>query len=86
MCIIPKIILNGTKITVMNIGTKIKCLDSLNYFYMKLSALPKAFGFQDENCKEWFPHLFNKFENRHYIESMPFKEYYASENMDINRK
>ena len=82
MSIIPKIILNGTKIIVMNIGTKIEFLDSLNYFYMKLSA----FGFQDENCKGWFPHLFNKFENRHYIASVPPKEYYASENMNTAEK
>ena len=36
MSIVPKIILNGTKIIVMSIGTKIKFLDSLNYFYIKL--------------------------------------------------
>ena len=66
----------------MSINRKIKFLDSLSYFHMRLSALPKAFGFDDQNSKGWYPHLFNKSENQDYSSPMLSRELYAPENMD----
>ena len=78
--------MNGTKIMLMTLGRKIKFVDSLNYFHMKLSALPKAFGFEDEATKGWFPHLFNKSENQKYSGPIPSREYYTPECMSSLEK
>ena len=56
----PEVILNGTKIIKMQFRKTIFIV-SLNYFYMSLSKLPKAFGFAEN--KGYFPHLFNSEEN-----------------------
>lgn len=39
-------------------GLNIRFIDSLNFFPMKLAALPKAFGIQ-EMKKRYFPHIAN---------------------------
>ena len=41
--VVPRLILNGRNIVMLHCG-RTKFIDSLNYFHMKLSALPKAFG------------------------------------------
>ena len=48
----------------------IKFIDSLNFIPMSLAKFPKTFG-QDELCKGYFPHMFNKEENQNYRGSIP---------------
>ena len=57
----PSVILNGCKIISMEINN-IKFIDSLLYFHMPLSGLPKAYGLPDVS-KGTFCHLFNTPEN-----------------------
>ncbi|KAG5889399.1 hypothetical protein JTB14_018273 [Gonioctena quinquepunctata] len=57
----------------------VKFLDSLNYFPMALSKLPKAFGFT-ELKKGYFPHLFNTVDKQNYIGPIPPLEYYDPDN------
>lgn len=76
----PKVILTGSKIMSMTIG-KIKFIDSLNYFQMPLSALPKAFGLTGNIKKGFFPHFFNKTENQDYRGPLPDKKFYSPDTM-----
>nr|CAI5858649.1 unnamed protein product [Callosobruchus analis] len=57
----PELIIQGTKLLLLSVEN-VKFIDSLNYFPMPLSKLPKAFGLQGLK-KGYFPHLFNKKEN-----------------------
>lgn len=70
----PKLIMRGTKILLMTLDN-VRFLDSLNYFPMSLSKLPKAFGLTTLK-KGYFPHLFNKKENQNYVGSIPSVEFY----------
>ena len=54
----------------------IKFIDSLNFIPMALAKFPKTFG-QDELCKGYFPHAFNKEENQNYIGPIPCKNDYG---------
>ena len=54
----------------------IKFVDSLNFIPMSLAKFPKTFG-QDELCKGWFPHLFNKEENQNYVGPIPCRNDYG---------
>ena len=54
----------------------IKFIDSLNFIPMALAKFPKTFG-QDELCKGWFPHAFNKEENQNYIGPIPCQNDYG---------
>lgn len=56
-------------------------LDSLNFFQMRLSALPKAFGFENIVKKGCFPHLFAKATNMHYKGRIPHSKYYSPNTM-----
>ncbi|XP_023312242.1 uncharacterized protein LOC108915368 [Anoplophora glabripennis] len=76
----PELIMRGTKIISMVVGN-IKFLDSLNYFPMALSKLPKAFGLGDNFKKGYFPHLFNTSANSNYVGPQSAAEYYDSNNM-----
>ena len=51
----PSVLLNGTKIIMMNFRG-VKFIDSLNYFHMPLSSLPKAYGLNNIE-KGTFPHF-----------------------------
>ena len=55
-----RILFNGTKLMYMEVGKglNLRFIDSLNFFPMKLAALPKAFGLQ-EMKKGYFPHKAN---------------------------
>ena len=55
---------------------KIKFIDSLNFIPMALAKFPKTFG-QDEMCKGYFPHFFNKDENQDYVGPMPCQDDYG---------
>ncbi|XP_072030691.1 uncharacterized protein [Amphiura filiformis] len=77
----PDIIMNGAKIMSIFVpGLGITFKDSLNFFPMALSKLPKSFGVQ-ELCKGYFPHLFNTKENGHYVGEIPAAEFFDPEGM-----
>ena len=54
----------------------IKFIDSLNFIPMALAKFPKTFG-QDELCKGYFSHAFNKDENQNYVGPIPCKNDYG---------
>lgn len=58
----------------------VKFIDSLNFLPMPLSAMPKAFG-EDELCKGYFPHMFNKAENWDYVGPFPEADQYCASEM-----
>ena len=71
------IIYRGAKSLSMTIPMfNIKFIDSLNFIPMSLAKFPKTFG-QDELCKGYFPHLFNKEENQHYNGPVPCQNDYG---------
>ena len=71
------IIYNGAKnLTLEVTGWDIKFIDSLNFIPMALAKFPKTFG-QDELCKGYFPHAFNKDENQNYVGPIPCKNDYG---------
>lgn len=61
----PKLILSGSKIMLLSLGS-INFIDSLNYFNMKLSKLPEAFGFDKDLAKGFFPFHMNTKKNEMY--------------------
>ena len=70
-------IYNGAKnLTLKVTSWDIKFIDSLNFIPMALAKFPKTFG-QDELCKGYFPHFFNKDENQNYVGPIPCKEDYG---------
>ena len=54
----------------------IKFIDSINFIPMALAKFPKTFG-QDELCKGYFPHAFNKDENQNYVGPIPCQNDYG---------
>ena len=79
------VIYNGAKCVTLT--TKIKekrklfrieitFIDSLNFIPMALAKFPKTFG-QDELCKGYFPHFFNKDENQEYVGPIPCQDDYG---------
>ena len=54
----------------------IKFIDSLNFIPMPLAKFPETFG-QDELCKGYFPHAFNKDENQNYVGPIPCQNDYG---------
>ena len=72
-----EIIYRGAKVLSMTIPMlNIKFIDSLNFIPMGLAKFPKTFG-QDELCKGYFPHLFNKDENQNYVGPIPCQDDYG---------
>ena len=72
-----EIIERGAKSLSMTIPMfNIKFIDSLNFIPMSLAKFPKTFG-QDELCKGYFPHLFNKEENQNYVGPIPCQNDYG---------
>ena len=79
------VIYNGAKCVALTTKTKekrklfqieIKFIDSLNFIPMALAKFPKTFG-QDELCKGYFPHFFNKDENQEYVGPIPCQDDYG---------
>ena len=71
------IIYRGAKnLTLKVTDWNIKFIDSLNFIPMALAKFPKTFG-QDELCKGYFPHAFNKDENQNYVGPIPCKNDYG---------
>ena len=76
-----EVILRGAKILSMTVPMfNMKFIDSLNFIPMSLAKFPKTFG-MTELCKGYFPHLFNKEENQHYVGPIPPQPYYAPNTM-----
>ena len=72
-----EVIYRGAKTLSLTIPVfNIKFIDSLNFIPMALAKFPKTFG-QDELCKGWFPHLFNKEENQNYVGPIPCQNDYG---------
>ena len=72
-----EIIYRGAKSLSMTIPMfNIKFIDSMNFIPMSLAKFPKTFG-QDELCKGYFPHLFNKKENQNYVGPIPCQNDYG---------
>ena len=72
-----EIIYRGAKSLCMNVSLfNIKFIDSLNFIPMSLAKFPKTFG-QDELCKGYFPHRFNKEENQNYVGPIPCQNDYG---------
>ena len=61
-------------------ATEIKFIDSINFIPMALARFPKTFG-QDELCKGYFPHYFNKDENQEYVGPIPCQDDYRANYM-----
>ena len=71
------IIYRGAKnLTLKVTAWDIKFIDSINFIPMALAKFPKTFG-QDELCKGYFPHAFNKDENQNYVGPIPCKNDYG---------
>ena len=79
------VIYNGAKCVTLTTKTKekrtlfaieITFIDSLNFIPMGLAKFPKTFG-QDELCKGYFPHYFNKDENQEYVGPIPCQDDYG---------
>jgi len=64
------VIMNGNKVLKASVGN-VKFLDSLLMFQQPLSALPKAFGFENIVKKGFFPHTFHNRDNFDYIGEIP---------------
>ena len=72
-----EIIYRGAKSLSMNVPLfNIKFIDSINFIPMALAKFPKTFG-QDELCKGYFPHMFNKDENQNYVGPIPCQNDYG---------
>ena len=72
-----EIIYRGAKSLSMTVPLfNIKFIDSINFIPMSLAKFPKTFG-QDELCKGYFPHMFNKDENQNYIGPIPCQNDYG---------
>ena len=72
-----EIMYRGAKCLSMTIPMfNIRFIDSLNFIPMSLAKFPKTFG-QDELCKGYFPHLFNKDENQNYVGPIPCQDDYG---------
>ena len=78
--VLPEVIMNGGKAMMIRIKEmSIRFIDSLNFFPMPLSKLPKAFGISE--CKGFFPHLFNTKLNQNYVGPIPDPEYFDPDGM-----
>jgi hypothetical protein len=75
------VIMRGAKVLTLSMPMfKIKFIDSLSIIPMKLANSPKIFCLI-ELAKGYFPHLFNKKENEHYIGPLPPSPYYHPDGM-----
>ncbi|XP_078499011.1 uncharacterized protein LOC144828487 [Lissotriton helveticus] len=80
-----ELITQGSKLMLMTVcPLKIRFIDTLNFLPMKLSKLPKAFGFP--GCKGYFPHFFNTWANQNYVGPMPPPDSYGVEYMMPDEK
>ena len=97
--IIKEMYKDGKQLTQIRNGAKIlelehydiRFIDSINFFAMPLKLFPATFGlsYTDANgneahyAKGYFPHLFNRKENEHYVGPLPPKKDYMPEAMSV---
>ena len=82
----PQIIPNGSMVMMIRHPTlDIRIIDSINFLPMGLSKLPGCFGLK-ELKKGYFPHLFNKRENQHYVGNLPAIHYYSPDTMTTDAR
>ena len=84
--IVPEVIMRGAKILSLFVKMfNIKFMDSLSFIPMRLADFPKTFGV-DELAKGYFPHLFNKKENKNYIGPKPPSPYDGTESWNKTKR
>lgn len=66
-------------------GLNMRVIDTLNFFPMKLAALPKAFGLE-ELCKGYFPHFANTRHNQSYVGPYPDPDKYGVDFMSRSER
>ena len=79
MGIKPNLMVTGHKILRLE-ARGVTFIDSLNFFPMALSKLPKAFGLE-ELTKGFFPHLWNTLKNQNYVGAIPDASFYGLDQM-----
>jgi hypothetical protein len=75
------IILNGRSIKYLTIGKKIRCIDTLSFIPIKLSAFPETFDIQ-QHRKSFFPYKFaNTLQsvNYEYVGKIPDEKWFEPE-------
>ena len=80
----PKMVMQGRKIMCLEVRG-VRFVDSLNFFPMALSQLPKAFDVS-ELKKGYFPHLFNVPTSWNYRGPLPAPRYYGVDGMTPSRR
>lgn len=81
----PQQVRNGGKVLQLTCFDKVRFIDSMSFFQMKLAAFPKTFGLE-ELRKGYFPHLFNVEANQEYLGPLPDQHYYMPQNMSPKEK
>ncbi|GLV33246.1 hypothetical protein CBL_08414 [Carabus blaptoides fortunei] len=81
----PELIMNGTKILLMEIYN-VRFINSLNFLPMSLASLVKALDLPPSLKKGYFPHLFNTAENSSYVGPLPDVEFYGANNMHSDHR
>ncbi|XP_066248831.1 uncharacterized protein [Euwallacea similis] len=76
----PYTIYNETKIMMLEVGPKIKIINSHNFVVSALSDFPKTFALTEWK-KGYFPHFFNVKKNQNYIGSIPDAKCYGPNTM-----
>jgi hypothetical protein len=79
--VIPEVIMRGAKVLTLSVPKfNIKFIDSLSFIPMRLADFPTTFGL-DELAKGYFPHLFNRKENKNYVGHLPPSQFYNPDGM-----
>lgn len=76
----PEQVRNGGKVLQLTCFDKVRFINRMSFFQMKLAKFPDTFGLM-ELQKGYFPHLFNVEANQKYEGVLPDKHYYMPENM-----
>ena len=80
----PSVIMNGSKIILLEI-LHAKFIDSLNYFHISLSSLPKEYDLSEIE-KSIFPHLFNTPQNQTYSGPLSPLNVYSLNSMSSKKR
>ena len=80
----PSVITTGHKVLCLE-AEGVTFIDSLSFFPMALSKLPKAFGLE-EVTKGFFPHLWNTPEHQDYIGVVPDAVFYGPDQMSVEKR
>ncbi|KAL3976503.1 olfactory receptor [Sarotherodon galilaeus] len=82
----PSLIMQGSKIICFTESDfLLKFIDSLSFLTMRLSAMPKALGFEDKS-KDFFPHKFSSRDRLKYVGPYPPPSDYGVERMSLSER